>query len=248
MKDEIEAQNHKFFTITSEKLDQLIPALIKVQSEITPASKSCINTYYKTSYANLTDISDACRAALTKNQFAIIQTPFNDGDKAGLETIIYHASGQYYGSRLSCEYQKGNVQALGSLIQYLRRYQLAALVGVVTDDDDDAETTMNRKPSYTATAAKPQPPTAAKPKPNKIPPYTIELYRTKIEDAIDLVMLGHVKEEILKACREADDAATLGELKQAIITKSEAIKSAEAKLAPPTQPKIDDEDKLKGKK
>ena len=43
--------------------------------------------------------------------------------------------------------KQNDPQALGSAITYARRYSLASMLGVMTDEDDDAERAMNRTKS-----------------------------------------------------------------------------------------------------
>lgn len=53
-----------------------------------------------------------------------------------LITTLLHTSGQYISSRLVLYSKDNSPQAIGSAITYARRYSLAAIVGVVTEDDD----------------------------------------------------------------------------------------------------------------
>ena len=58
-------------------------------------------------------------------------------------TTLAHSSGEWIRGRLKIGTEGTNKgvnpnQALGSSISYMRRYALAAIVGVIQDDDDDA--------------------------------------------------------------------------------------------------------------
>jgi hypothetical protein len=57
-----------------------------------------------------------------------------------------HSSGEW----ISCEASvknPPNIQQMGSNITYLRRYVLASVIGIVGDEDDDAETDRRSSPS-----------------------------------------------------------------------------------------------------
>lgn len=121
----------------SEQINELATALVKAQSEIKSAHKDSNNPFFKSKYADLGSIWAACKEALNKNGLSVVQGPNIDG--AGtvfLETMLLHTSGQYISSECPLINVKGEMQGLGSAISYARRYSLAAICGVVTDDDD----------------------------------------------------------------------------------------------------------------
>jgi hypothetical protein len=123
---------------TSESIDKLAAALVEVQSQIEGAEKNKVNPHLKNKYADLTSIWEACREALTKSGFAVVQSPeWRDG-LAGvmMVTRLLHSSGQWLEGELFMPVAKSDAQAYGSAVSYGRRYALAAMVGVVADDDD----------------------------------------------------------------------------------------------------------------
>lgn len=125
----------------SEQIDKLAAALVKVQASIKPAMKSSANPFFKSKYADLGEVWSACREALTANGIAVVQ----GGGGDGLMTMLLHQSGQWVAGSFPLSPVKPDPQAIGSAITYLRRYSLAAMVGVVTEDeDDDAEAAMAR--------------------------------------------------------------------------------------------------------
>lgn len=127
----------------------LAVALVKVQKAIQPALKDSDNPFFKSKYADLTAVWAACREALVANGFAITQTgAFKDG-RFFLVTSLLHESGESITGEYLVNPDKKEVkaadgktrlvddpQALGSCFTYARRYSLAAIVGVVTEDDD----------------------------------------------------------------------------------------------------------------
>jgi hypothetical protein len=128
----------------SEQLNELFSALAKAQSEMKPAGLNSENPYFKTKYAALSDIVKVSRPALTKYGLCVIQEIRQSADGTScLQTVLGHSSGQWISSTMKIFPPKPDVQTLGSYITYLRRYSYAALVGVVTsDEDDDAELTI----------------------------------------------------------------------------------------------------------
>ena len=136
----------------TENINELIQALSKAQGSIQSAKKDKTNPFFKSKYADLCSVWDACRQALSDNSLAVVQTtqPIEDGTLM-LVTTLGHSSGQWMRSFMPIitEKNKTDPQALGKAITYMKRYSLSAMVGVAPDDDDDGESTMgDRKGSY----------------------------------------------------------------------------------------------------
>ena len=130
----------------SENINELVTALSKAQGEITCAVKDTSNAFFKSRYADLSSVWNACRAPLSKNGLAVFQTMENKDDgKIILVTTLAHSSGQWIRSYLPVLMVKQDAQGMGSSITYSRRYALSAIVGVAPDDDD-AEASMDRSP------------------------------------------------------------------------------------------------------
>lgn len=128
----------------SEQINELATALAKAQAEIEGASKSRTNPAFKSQYATLADVWDACRGPLTKNGLSIVQLPgFADG-KVRVTTILMHASGQFIEETLDLPVSKNDAQGVGSALTYGRRYGLSAMTGVAPDDDDDGSSASRR--------------------------------------------------------------------------------------------------------
>jgi len=120
----------------SEQINELMTALSKAQGIMKPAIKDSTNPHFKSSYADLASVWEACRDALSKNGLAITQTMDLLGDKQVLVTMLGHISGQFIKSAIALPIQRPGSQELGSCLSYCRRYALAAMVGVYQDDDD----------------------------------------------------------------------------------------------------------------
>lgn len=120
----------------SESINELAAALAKAQGKITGALKDSDNPFFKSRYADLASVWDACRAALSKNGLAVIQLAESDETGVSVSTTLAHSSGQWIRSRLHLRPKDGTPQGMGSAITYGRRYALAAMVGVAQVDDD----------------------------------------------------------------------------------------------------------------
>lgn len=120
----------------SEQINDLAAALCKAQGSIKAALKSSDNPFFKSKYADLSAVWDACKEPLAKNGLAISQHPASVNGEVQLETMLLHTSGQWISSTLTMKPTKTDPQSFGSCVTYARRYALAAIVGVVTEDDD----------------------------------------------------------------------------------------------------------------
>lgn len=128
----------------SESIDQLAIALATAQSNMEPAGKNSEAPVTKDGkitrrYADLAAVFDVLRKTLPEQGLAVTQTllPREDG-KVHIRTMLLHKSGQWIAGEciIPCDRQ-GGIQGMGSAITYARRYSLSALVGVVSEEDDD---------------------------------------------------------------------------------------------------------------
>lgn len=133
----------------SENIAELATALSRAQGKITGALKDSSNPFFKTKYADLASVWDACREQLSANGLAVVQTLSNDAENIVVITTLTHSSGQWMRGRLAVKPVKSDPQGIGSAITYARRYALAAIVGVA-QIDDDAEAAMGRKQTEVA--------------------------------------------------------------------------------------------------
>lgn len=76
-----------------------------------------------------------------------------------LVTKLFHTSGEYIESKMILEYQSMTSQEIGSMITYMRRYNICLVLGIVADDDDDgAQAQVCSKPVVVRTQAPVDPP------------------------------------------------------------------------------------------
>ena len=125
----------------SDTIGALAAALAKAQGSLNAALKDSKNPHLKNKYADLASIWNAAREPLAANELAVIQTTERDEGGQHLVTTLAHSSGEWIRGQLTIGTDGANKgvnlnQALGSSISYMRRYALAAIVGVIQDDDD----------------------------------------------------------------------------------------------------------------
>lgn len=121
----------------SEQINEIAAALAKAQGQIKNAKKDSANPFFKSTYADLAAVAEACRPQLAANGIAVVQAPSASEDgRVSVETMLLHASGQWMSETVSVKPKDDGAQALGSVITYLRRYSLAAFAGVAPEDDD----------------------------------------------------------------------------------------------------------------
>ena len=139
----------------SESIAKLATALSIVQGKLTHAKKDSANPFFKSKYADLESVWDACRSLLVENGLAVMQFPgeFVDGTMS-LNTILTHSSGEYMSYLMSVPVTKPDAQGAGSALTYMRRYALAAVVGVVQADDDANAAVVSKSSSAMKTIAK----------------------------------------------------------------------------------------------
>lgn len=134
----------------SASIAALAAALAKAQGEMPGAMKDSLNPHFKSKYADLASIWDACRGPLSKHELAVIQLPRTNRQLVTVETILAHSSGEWIGESLTLTAVQDTPQAVGSAITYGRRYGLAAVIGIAPEDDDGNAAT-HRGNGYTVT-------------------------------------------------------------------------------------------------
>ena len=120
----------------SEKIEQLASAMSKAQSQMGGAKKTAKNPFFKSNYANLEEVIHCIREPFANNGLSFMQFPIAEDDRAGVETIILHSSGEWISNDLLLKCSKVDPQGIGSAITYARRYGLQAAVGLPSEDDD----------------------------------------------------------------------------------------------------------------
>jgi hypothetical protein len=112
-------------------------ALVSAQANMTKALKDVPNGAFKTKYADLANVQDACFPALNAEGIAVIQPTGEDEAGRFVETVFYHADTD---TQIKCRVPlivgRNDMQGYGSAVTYARRYGLMSLAGIAPEDDD----------------------------------------------------------------------------------------------------------------
>jgi hypothetical protein len=115
--------------------DSLVAALARAQAKMPPVHKTKVNKHFTSTYADLADVLAAVRPTLAAEGIAIVQPIRITEHGAELVTALLKGD-ERIESALPLPLDS-KPQDMGSRLTYLRRFQLAALVGVAAEDDDD---------------------------------------------------------------------------------------------------------------
>ena len=198
---------------TSESIVNLAQALAKAQGAMSSAKKSAANPFFKSKYADLASVWDACREPLSMNGLSIIQNVENTlgaEPTVSVETILLHESGEW-SSNVFVVPIVGAVtpQSIGSATTYARRYPLAATVGLSQADDDG--NSASGKGEH------------AKPEPVKMDEKAFANHQAALEGCDTLEALKDAWQAAVKAC--GDDREALN----ALLAVKDAMKGKVAK-------------------
>ncbi len=113
----------------------LVEALSKARAEFDAVTKNAANPYFKSKYADLSEVLGAITPALSANGLVVVQPIEQTETGLLLRTQLHHVGGGVIESTFAIPENK-DIQKLGSAITYIRRYSLSALFGVAPQDDD----------------------------------------------------------------------------------------------------------------
>jgi ERF superfamily protein len=159
----------------------LFAALAKAQGVMESAVKDAENPAFKSKYADLESVWNACREPLAANGLAVIQLPATEiiGGKCrvSITTVLGHSSGQEISSIVTVEAADLRPWSIASAATYGRRLGLAPIVGVAPGDDDDGQQAQNGSAS-----APPQPKRREPPAPpqRQIAPTPVQQAQTSL--------------------------------------------------------------------
>ena len=114
----------------------LAGALAKAQAEMGKALKQNTNPAFRSKYADLGSVMDACLPALNRHGIAVVQPTVDDAEGRYVETVLLHESGETLRCRVPLIVQKNDMQGYGSAVTYARRYGLMCMAGIAPEDDD----------------------------------------------------------------------------------------------------------------
>lgn len=135
----IETTNHELEYETSENIEELAKAFVAFRAVCPNVDKDKEGFNYR--YATLGNIIAKSREHLEKHGLAVMQFPIAGVKSLGVITILIHKSGQFIRARFLMpipSLSSTNVtQDAGAAITYARRYALAAVLGIASDEDTD---------------------------------------------------------------------------------------------------------------
>lgn len=124
---------------TSQQTAELMDALRAAQDEVPtiPKTKTADAGRFSYKYADLESTVSAVRPILSKCGLVVTQVPdWQDGADVLVTRLSHAASDQWIEGSLRL-HESTSPQAQGSAITYARRYAYCAILGIVTDQDDD---------------------------------------------------------------------------------------------------------------
>lgn len=125
-------------TISSGKHESLAAALLAIQREIPPVEPDAVNPHFKSKFVSLGHLISKVRPILNAHGVSFQQFPTTiEVGAPALATVLRHESGESEVFTAPLMLTKPDPQAQGSAITYMRRYALAAALGVCDQEDDD---------------------------------------------------------------------------------------------------------------
>jgi len=123
---------------TSEHIGQLVAALAEAQKTIVNPAFDKVNPHFKSKYATLGAHLDVIREPFSRNGLVLTQFISSDNTSITCTTRISHKSGEWMEDSASeGRPERCTIQQFGSICSYLRRYTIAAAVGIVGEESDD---------------------------------------------------------------------------------------------------------------
>lgn len=112
-------------------------ALLAVQAEMPAIDRDGENPHFKSRFTTLGNLITKVKPVLNKHGIAFAQFPASDEHgNPTLVTVLMHESGERLEYAAPLVLTKQDPQGQGSAITYMRRYALAAALGISDQDDD----------------------------------------------------------------------------------------------------------------
>lgn len=113
--------------------------LVKLQAALPVLPKDTSNPFFKSKYTSLDTITEFIFPIMTRHNFAWITMP-GIHPESGVPVLNYrllHTSGESLDGSMQLFLKSQDPQGQGSAITYARRYAITAVLGLVSDEDDD---------------------------------------------------------------------------------------------------------------
>ena len=134
---------------TSDEISEISEALVEAQSEMENPPKNATASAGKFSYdyTTLDELIEDCQSVLNEHGVTVIQGGKTIDGIPHITTRLLHESGQWIESTAQVMTETRDPQDYGKGITYSRRYSLSAMLGIASEEDDDAAHTGSSKPS-----------------------------------------------------------------------------------------------------
>lgn len=134
--------------IQSEKINELLSALVEVQAKFSTLPKDKSGYGYK--YTDIDTVISYVRPILHEHKIGFIQSLTMIENKPALTTRLFNSSGEFLEDTIALpEVAVGGktnaAQNLGASITYMKRYALCSMLGISSDEDTDAVSTPQTK-------------------------------------------------------------------------------------------------------
>lgn len=146
---------------SSDDTTELYKALAGFHKHFTTVEKDAQNPFHESSYASLSQILNVIRPILNEQGLVLVQLPINGMEKHSIcikTRLIHVETGQFLESNsISLIPPKLEAQGYGSLMTYLKRYQITSLLGLsFSEDDTDASDLIIPEEEETKPVTKPK--------------------------------------------------------------------------------------------
>lgn len=142
---------------TSQETNKILPALLKVKSQLKAVTKGADNPFFKSKYATLNDHLGEVEPLLSEHGMMLLQpVGMSETGKAFVESRIVHAeSGQWVSSEMPLVTVKEDMQQLGAAATYARRFTISALLSMQAEDLDGEDAVGRSRPGSSASVSQP---------------------------------------------------------------------------------------------
>jgi len=135
---------------TSNEIDEVTSALLDAQRNI-PCSierdATASGGSFSYDYTTLDTLIEHVKEPLNEQNLTLTQSNQTIDEKPHCVTTLIHSSGQWLRSETMLCLSSNDPQDFGKAMTYARRYSLSALLGIASEQDDDAQSVSQGSPS-----------------------------------------------------------------------------------------------------
>jgi hypothetical protein len=138
--------------MTSEHIGEIAVALSRVQSKLKPLKRNASNSEFGSKYTDFATVKLATKNLLFHHGLAVVQVASSSMPESGfwsatVTTRLIHVSGQWIqGEPLSFPSMAATPHGLASALTFAKRYAFCAILGIVSEtEDDDGNTAAGKR-------------------------------------------------------------------------------------------------------